>query len=247
MENEIMQPQINVEEITNEIKSAFDTIKEQIKNESKIDLDFSKTTIHGNDKQVKELFESYASFVGEVENPKNTTVNPFHKSKYAPLQEVLNTVKPVLSKFGLSIIQIPTMSGNKVVVNNMMIHKNGGFITFEGLGINPQKPDAQGVGGAMTYGRRYTLSSLTSVSSEEDTDGNTDIKKDEKTPSKVSPNETNELKSLQTETTSICKELMKDGKDPAETIEKVLGKKIAKCVKADVAKLKKLKTELEKM
>ena len=53
-------------------------IKKQIENEDIIVLDFSKTRIHANEKQIKSLFTNYSKFSNIVKNPKNTKVNPFH-------------------------------------------------------------------------------------------------------------------------------------------------------------------------
>jgi hypothetical protein len=59
-----------------------------------------------------------------------------------------------------------------VQTNSLLIHKSGACIAFEGLGLPADKQSAQGMGSAITYGRRYTLSAIAGVSSEDDDDGN---------------------------------------------------------------------------
>jgi len=225
------------------IDECVEKTKKQIENEDITVLDFSKTIIHGNEKQIKSLFINYSKFLNIVKNPKNTKTNPFHKSKYAPLDEVLNTVKKPLSECGLAVIQNPTTKGQDVIIQNILIDKEGGYITFEALNIRADKTNAQGIGGAITYARRYSLSAILGLSSEEDNDGNTKETKDKK----VDAKNISELSKYKKATTEICKELAKNKKDPTQTINKVLGKKIASATDKDLPKLKELEQALKKL
>ena len=123
---------------------------------------------------ITELAKAMAAFQGEVKNPSNTAENPYFNSKYAPLQDVLNTVRPLLSKHGLSIIQIPSSSedGNRVIVKTLIMHTSGQWIESDPLILKMDKVTAQGAGSAITYARRYSLSALLGISSEDDDDGN---------------------------------------------------------------------------
>ena len=106
----------------------------------------------------------------EVENASKASVNPHFKSRYADLAEVLNTVRPVFAKFGLAIIQSTGCDGQVVTVTTAIVHKDGGYVTSEASCI-PAKYDPQGVGGATTYLRRYSLAAMAGIS-QEDLDGN---------------------------------------------------------------------------
>ncbi|HHV27942.1 MAG TPA: ERF family protein [Tissierellia bacterium] len=121
---------------------------------------------------IKNLAAALAKFQGEVKNPANTADNPFFKSKYAPLQDVLNIVRPLLSRHGLSIIQIPQGDGANVSVSTLLLHESGEWIELEPLVLKADKPTAQGAGSAITYARRYSLSAVLGISSEDDDDGN---------------------------------------------------------------------------
>ena len=121
---------------------------------------------------IKNLAVALSKFQSEVENPKNTADNPFYHSKYAPLQDVLNTVRPLLSKHGLSVIQSPAGDGQSVSITTMLLHESGEWIEFEPLVLKAEKITPQGAGSAITYGRRYALSAVLGISSEDDDDGN---------------------------------------------------------------------------
>lgn len=119
------------------------------------------------DKATPELFAALALAQAEVENADKNSSNPHFKSKYADLAEVLNTVRPVFSKHGLSILQSTEFNGSLVSVTTAVAHKSGGIVTSTAACV-PAKTDAQGVGSATTYLRRYSLSAMAGVAQEDD-------------------------------------------------------------------------------
>ena len=119
------------------------------------------------DHATPELFTALAQAQFAVENATKGSVNPHFKNRYADLAEVLNTVRPVFSTFGLSIIQNPSFDGSMVSVTTVLGHSGGGYITAVASCV-PQKSDAQGVGSATTYLRRYSLASMAGVAQEDD-------------------------------------------------------------------------------
>lgn len=121
---------------------------------------------------IKNIAIALAKFQSEVANPKNTQDNPFYKSKYAPLQDVLNLVRPLLSQHGLSVLQHPSGDGVNISINTMLLHESGEWIEFEPLLLKADKATPQGAGSAITYGRRYALSAVLGIASEDDDDGN---------------------------------------------------------------------------
>ena len=121
---------------------------------------------------IKELSAALSKFQGEITNPLNTATNPFFKSKYAPLNDILTLVRPILSKNGLSIVQAPSGDGEHIIVTTTLLHSSGEWIEFADLILKADKPTAQGAGSAITYGRRYAISSILGISSEDDDDGN---------------------------------------------------------------------------
>ncbi len=122
---------------------------------------------------ITDLAKALADTQAELKNPYNTADNPYFKSKYAPLPDILNAVRPVLAKNGVSIIQRPATdeSGN-TGVETMLLHKTGQYIIFEPYFLKPSKIDPQTAGGAITYARRYALNAALGISGEEDDDAN---------------------------------------------------------------------------
>lgn len=117
-----------------------------------------------------ELFAALAIAQGKIENATKNASNPHFKSKYADLAEVLNTARPVLAEHDLSLIQAPGFDGSLAHVTTILAHKSGGYITMTASCI-PAKSDAQGIGSATTYLRRYGAAGAAGIAQEDD-DGN---------------------------------------------------------------------------
>lgn len=113
------------------------------------------------------LAAALSAVQGEIENAGKNSTNPHLKSRYADLAEILNTVRPVLSEHGLAVSQHPAFSDGMVHVETMLMHKSGEFISST-ISTPVQKSDAQGVGSATTYARRYSLAAIVGLSQEDD-------------------------------------------------------------------------------
>jgi hypothetical protein len=102
-----------------------------------------------------------------VENALKSSINPHFKSKYADLAEILNTVRPVFSANGIAIVQTPTFESGIASVETMLCHESGEFISS--VCSSPvSKQDAQGIGSAITYLRRYSLAAMCGIAQEDD-------------------------------------------------------------------------------
>lgn len=99
--------------------------------------------------------------------------NPFFKSKYADLASVIEATKDGLSDNGLAVLQPPVFdrATGTVEIITLLAHESGEWLKST-LDMPTAKADAQGVGSAITYGRRYAYSAVLNVASEEDDDGN---------------------------------------------------------------------------
>ena len=120
--------------------------------------------------EIKDLAKALGEFQAEVDNATKKAVNPAFKSKYADLAEILNTVREPLTKRGLSFVQLPSFESGIVSVETVLMHTSGQWIssTISGPVV---KQDPQGVGSAITYFRRYSLSAMCGIAQEDD-DGN---------------------------------------------------------------------------
>ncbi|MBC8273273.1 MAG: ERF family protein, partial [Gammaproteobacteria bacterium] len=109
--------------------------------------------------QINEIAEALAAAQGEIQNPSKSAENPFFKSKYADLAEVLRVVRPAFSRHGLSVVQMPYGSDDGGIgVTTMISHKSGQWMqgSLE-LPLQVAKNVNQDAGSAITYMRRYAL------------------------------------------------------------------------------------------
>ena len=119
---------------------------------------------------IKELATALNKAQSEMSGAKKGKVNPFFKSKYANLEEVINCAKEPLFNNGLSVSQFPVTQDNKAGVTTLLMHSSGEFIE-DTLLLTCAKNDPQGMGSAITYARRYAYQSVLGIPSEDD-DGN---------------------------------------------------------------------------
>lgn len=89
--------------------------------------------------------------------------NPFFKSKYFDINGLLNAVEPVLSENGLLLLQ-PIEDGK--VITKIVNIADG--VTIQSEMLLPNLTDAQKLGSAITYFRRYTAQSLLGLQAEDD-------------------------------------------------------------------------------
>lgn len=127
---------------------------------------------------IKELCAALVLAQGELEHAGKTSKNPHFNSKYADLAEVLDTIRPTLSKHGLAVMQFPAYSAEHgvVVVETVLVHRSGEYVAGS-VGVPVTKKDAQGVGSGITYARRYSLAAVVGIAQDDD-DGNAASKND---------------------------------------------------------------------
>ena len=107
--------------------------------------------------------------------PKAT--NPHLRTKYARIADIWDELRETLGEHGLSVIQTTDMMEDGTpVVECMLLHESGQWLAGrlaipygEGKGTT----DAQKIGSAISYARRYTLCAIVgaTVADEDDDDG----------------------------------------------------------------------------
>ncbi len=117
-----------------------------------------------------ELFTAISKAQSLMNNAKKASDNPFFKSKYADLSDVWDVAQGPLTANGLCVIQGAESEGDSVIVSCRVCHSSGQWVESS-LKLVPTKRDPQGIGSAITYGRRYLLASMTGVVTDDD-DGN---------------------------------------------------------------------------
>lgn len=213
---------------------------------------------------IKEIATALSRFQAEVTNPKNTADNPFFKSKYAPLNDVLNLVRPLLTKNGLSILQSPSGDGEKIIVTTMLMHSSGEWIELDPLVLRADKVTAQSAGSAITYARRYAVSAILGISSEDDDDGNyatgnnssekiTAVNQEQPTskPEQPGPEQTNELPTAKIKALHALRNKLNKTEDEfKQGLSKMFGREITSLKELSVqeadAVIKALNNKLEK-
>ena len=111
-----------------------------------------------------------------IGNLSKNAKNPFFKSAYLDLTDLLNAVEPLLQDQSLVLLQ-PIRDGK---VYTEIIDTESNEVLIDSYISLPNITDPQKLGSAITYFRRYTLKSLLAIA-EEDDDGNDSAK------AKVSP------------------------------------------------------------
>lgn len=118
------------------------------------------------------LAEAFAGFQGEVKNPLKSQEVDTGKYRYsfAPLDEILAAVRPLLAKRGLSVLQeLSTDQDGNIGCGTLIMHESGEWIAFSPFFV-PGGADAPAHGSAASYARRYSLLAALSLSAGHDED-----------------------------------------------------------------------------
>lgn len=121
--------------------------------------------------QINELAAALVAAQGKFSVIPKTSLNPFFKSKYADLADVVRTAAPVLVEHGLAVSQFLGVDEHGDTLTTWLIHESGQFIA-ESMRLHLAKPDAQGQGSATTYARRYAYMAALGLVADDDDDGN---------------------------------------------------------------------------
>jgi len=178
----------------------------------------------------KKLFEAKKE-IGKIS--KDST-NPFYKSKYFDINQLLEHVEPILQKHGLLLLQ--PIKANEVcsIIYDVEDVKPETSYVESSIGLTNQT-DPQKRGSEITYYRRYTLGSLLGLQAEDD-DANGTVK------TSTQPKDESPVKWL---SDKLTQKAIDGG---LETINKTLQYYDGKTVREDGFKYcvsKKLKTALE--
>lgn len=129
---------------------------------------------------ISNISAALSKFQSEVKQPKKDTNNPFFNSKYVPLEGLVSVITEPMAANGLSYIQSTGTEEELVTITTLLMHTSGEFIESDPLKLpghqakkNGEKDfNPQGIGSAITYGRRYSLAAILGIASEDDDDGN---------------------------------------------------------------------------
>ncbi len=103
---------------------------------------------------MEQLAKALSAAQAEFGTVPQSGMNPFHKSKYSTIEDYVNAAKPILAKHGLSISQAPNLMDGQFVLTTILMHQSGEHLASN-QPIFSAKQDAQSMGSAITYARRY--------------------------------------------------------------------------------------------
>jgi len=117
---------------------------------------------------ISELTKALVKVQSQLGGARLDSSNPFFKSKYASLSAVWDACRKLLADNELAVIQTTSAGNdNNLIIDTTLSHSSGEWITGELPMILP-KNDPQGIGSAITYGRRYGLSAIIGICPEDD-------------------------------------------------------------------------------
>lgn len=108
--------------------------------------------------------------VATVRMRKGDNAGGTYTYNYADLSSVIDATKEALSKNGLAIMQPVEFQGERLVLHTKLLHSSG-EMQSSFWPLPPPHTPAQEMGSALTYARRYSMSAILGVASEDDDDG----------------------------------------------------------------------------
>lgn len=121
-----------------------------------------------------ELAAALAKAQGAIANAEKDRENIFLKNRYMTLTAVWDAIRKPLSDNGLSVVQVTEADDGAVMLLTRLMHSSGQYIeaTYPVIGSDAKGVNAaQAAGSALTYARRYSLTSMIGVVADEDDDG----------------------------------------------------------------------------
>lgn len=117
---------------------------------------------------IAKLAEALSKAQADMQPARKDAENPYFNSKYADLASVWEAIRKPLSYNGLSVTQMPCEGLDGAVgINTLLMHSSGEWVSDK-LTVKLSKNDPQAIGSCLTYLRRYALSAITGVATEDD-------------------------------------------------------------------------------
>ena len=120
--------------------------------------------------QTNDLVSALVKASAEIKTAKKDAENPFFKSRYSDLPSIVEACKSALLKNNLVVTQSTTLVNGVTALVTTLHHTSGQWIRGY-YPVTAVKADPQAMGSAITYARRYALSAIVGVVSEDDDDG----------------------------------------------------------------------------
>lgn len=174
---------------------------------------------------VDQLATALAKAQAEIVGAEKSRKNDHFKSSYATLADTWEACRGPLTKHGLSIVQLVGATSNGVTVETRLLHSSGQSLASI-LELPVGQKTAQGIGSAITYGRRYGLAAMVGVAPDEDDDGNAasmqtarrdDYREPAREPAKPAYSAPADTAAIDAELQSLVKQLHEQNRDNTVT------------------------------
>jgi hypothetical protein len=127
---------------------------------------------------IQELAQALSKAQGAMGAAHKDAQNPHLRNTYASLSSIIDTAKGPLSANGLAFVQLLCQAeSGGMILETVLMHSSGQWLSSEILvnatAANKGVNEAQALGSALTYYKRYALAALLGISvADEDDDGN---------------------------------------------------------------------------
>lgn len=129
------------------------------------------TSTNDSSPSIAALAAALAKAQAKMTGATKSATNPHFRNTYADLAAVWEAWRAAGPENGLSVLQLPVASSDRnVTIRTVLAHASGEWIAST-LTMPVSKADAQAVGSALTYARRYALAAMVGIAPEDD-DGN---------------------------------------------------------------------------
>ena len=121
----------------------------------------------------KELAKALINVQREMSPATKDATNPFCKNKYATLNSVMEACRPALLKHGIWLTQLTLpapeeLAQDHIALLTKLTHAESGQWQSCLTIVPLPKPDPQGMGSAITYARRYALTAMLGIVTDDD-------------------------------------------------------------------------------
>lgn len=124
-----------------------------------------------NSEIINELAIAMSKAQSEMKPAIKDLSNSHFKNRYSTITSVWESIRAPLTRNGLTVWQDITTCDKTVSVTTKVVHASGQWVEFGPLTIPLAKFDAQGVGSATSYAKRYALCAAIGIVSDDDDDG----------------------------------------------------------------------------
>lgn len=122
--------------------------------------------------QISNLATALLKAQADIGSALKSATNPYFKSSYANLKDVIEAVKEPLNKNGVTFLQAVDMDSNGdaslPVVDTILLHESGQFLSTRTPVFCAKPNDPQAFGSGITYSKRYALQALMGLPTQDD-------------------------------------------------------------------------------